>query len=730
MLYGLVALLGKRSAGVLLICAALFLGAARMTSALIRPKIEARYGVQISGTIRGEPLLQEDKDRLVCRLTGVRIDDEPLNADIRLYLREGASSLQGVQAGQNVRVRGMLWEPDVAKNPGEFDFAAFLWKNGMAAYATAKVSDAEISSGSSGLSAFLCKARERVASRIDSLFARNSGIVKALILGTREDLSDEISEDFSRAGIAHLLAISGLHVSLIAMLANWILHFFLSRRISFWITLLLVVFYGILSGLRASVLRAILMFAVLGGGALLGRPSDAPTRIAAAFLILLVANPLYLTDAGFVLSFSASAGLIFLSPPMERLLCLPEISQKRFFGRCLHRALSMISATMCAQLATLPSLILYFGEIPLLSFATNLLAVPLTMFALFLAVPALFIPFLGVPIAWIVDLLLDGLVRLSGLGANLPFSALRLMQFPALLAAIFVGLIFAVSDLSRISRKTREWMLLGLPLLACIAALLGRASVAGLTISFLEAGNADAAVLCAQGETYLIDAGLEQTPAASFLESRNLQPNAIFLSHPDEDHAGGLLQVLQTAPPQCIYVPVGWYTHMEEDGLVRQAFAQAEEMGIPIVELSQGDRVQLSAKVTATVLYPSRDTQAANSNALSMLLLVEYGEGAALFTGDLSIAQEPESLPDVDVLKIAHHGSNTSTSFRLIEETSPSVAVISCGENSYGHPSEEVIDRLEDFGAQIWRTDHSGAVTVRIFQNGWVHAGGFCGGEE
>ena len=273
-------------------------------------------------------------------------------------------------------------------------------------------------------------------------------------------------------------------------------------------------------------------------------------------------------------------------------------------------------------------------------------------------------------------------------------------------------------------------MLLGLPLLACIAALLGRASVSGLTISFLEAGNADAAVLCAQGETYLIDAGLEQTPAASFLESRNLQPNAIFLSHPDEDHAGGLLQVLQTAPPQCIYVPVGWYAHMEEDGLVRQAFAQAEEMGIPIVELSQGDRVQLSAKVTATVLYPSRDTQAANSNALSMLLLVEYGEGAALFTGDLSIAQEPESLPDVDVLKIAHHGSNTSTSFRLIEETSPSVAVISCGENSYGHPSEEVIDRLEDFGAQIWRTDHSGAVTVRIFQNGWVHAGGFCGGEE
>ena len=255
----------------------------------------------------------------------MRVVDETPDFDIRLYLRGNVSALRDIAPGQRVTFTGHLWAPDGATNPGQFDFAAYLWRNGVAAYATAELEDAVISGEARGLEAWLYGLRTAIGERIDALFPRSADMVRALVLGDRGDMAEDLRESFDRAGVTHVLSISGLHITMLAMAIMALLALILPRRWAFWLTLVLVTFYGLLVGMVPSVVRSILMYAALGAGQATGRPTDSFTRLALAFLALLVWNPLYLDDAGFVLSFSACAGMLCLTSPLTPLLRIDRL---------------------------------------------------------------------------------------------------------------------------------------------------------------------------------------------------------------------------------------------------------------------------------------------------------------------------------------------------------------------------------------------------------------------
>ncbi len=738
--YGL-ARLGKRRCSALIVAAGLFLGAARMTQAVnAQPAVEDRFSLTVSGTVADSPFVDAQIDRLTCRLTDVRADGEALDYDIRLYLRGNESALREIAPGQIVTATAHLWAPDRAGNPGEFDFSAYLWRNGVAAYATAELADAQISGAPRGVAAMLHSARLKIGARIDELFPRSSQLVRALVLGDRGDMDEHLQESFDRAGVTHVLSISGLHITLLAMAMMSLLGLLLPRRWAFWLSLIVIVLYGVLVGMASSVLRAILMYAALGAGQALGRPTDTLTRLALAFLLLLAWNPLYVSDAGFVLSFSASAGMVCLSPVLSRVLRVDRLRPPRYslrptallqrLGRYLA---SLLCATLAAQLATLPAVIAYYGELPLLATLGNLVVVPLILAGMYLAIAALPLSVLWLPLGGIVaaagDIALHLGAQLTHLCAALPLNALALPAFPGWLTALYACAVLAISEFSRLQKRLRSWLLLALPALACVAALLPGPQ--GVQIVFLDAGQADAAVVLAEGAAYLVDAGLESTPADDYLTHLGLAPQAVFLSHPHTDHAGGLGEVLEVCPPETIYIPVGWYD-VEADEGVDALLDRARAMGVAVVELAAGDTVRLSENVTATVLHPARGVSyAGDANAISMLLRIDYGQASALFTGDLEIREEPGPMPDVDVLKVPHHGSDNSSSLRLLYSASPSAAVISVGAgNAYGHPAEGLLRRLAGTGARILRTDRDGAVTARLFPDGSVEISTYFAAEE
>ena len=394
---------------------------------------------------------------------------------------------------------------------------------------------------------------------------------------------------------------------------------------------------------------------------------------------------------------------------------------------------SLLCATLAAQLSTLPAVIAYYGELPLLATLGNLIVVPLILLGMYLAVAALLLSLLWLPLGALVaavgDVVLLCSTQLTRLCAALPLNALAIPAFPLWLTLLFVATTAAISPLTRLHKGLRYALLAVLPALACVAALLPGPQ--GLQVTFLDAGQADAAVVLAEGRAYLVDVGLEGSPVNDYLAYIGCAPEAVFLSHPHTDHAGGLITLLEEHVPETIYIPAGW-DDVEADADVIEGLQAAEALGSDIVTLAAGGRRTALGKRLRNSALPSADIEASgDANAVSMLLRIGYGEASALFTGDLEIADEPGPMPDVDLLKVPHHGSDNSSSLIFLHSASPSAAVISVGRgNAYGHPAEALLARLEGTDARIFRTDGCGAVMAQLFEDGTVSISTYLSPED
>ncbi len=272
-------------------------------------------------------------------------------------------------AGDAVSFTGELFEPKGRTNPGGFDFARFLWARGTPLCASAKPETLAISPGASWVGAL----RERITRAIERAFPGNAPLAQALVLGDKSALSDALADDFRIAGLSHLLAVSGLHISCLALALERLLRLLrCGRRASLCVTLLLLAAYAGLIGFPASVLRAALMFALVRSAPLFGRPADALTGLSAAFVLILLTRPLSIGDAGFQLSFAAVGSMLLLREPVQKLLRMPGafrwpgFSDVRVALRWLWAwACNLFCVSVAVQLGTLPVLVMTFGAVSL-----------------------------------------------------------------------------------------------------------------------------------------------------------------------------------------------------------------------------------------------------------------------------------------------------------------------------------------------------------------------------
>ena len=692
------------------------------------------------GRVVSEPERRPGRLRAVVRVDSVQIGARTLHVSGRV-LCHWRDSNGRLEPGDRFFARGTLTAPDGQRNPGEFDYREYLRRKNIAGlFYTARQAPIILLShpGRDSLLGWLfSRPRRRIARMFEEVVLphENAVLLKALILGVRGELSPKVRERFASTGTVHILAVSGLHVGFVMLFLfglAWLLRLRDPWKSLF--VMLALAYYAGLTGFKAPVLRATLMADLFLLGRLLQRDADIYNILAGAALAILIVRPQELFSVGFQLSFAAVFGIVFLFRKLQPLL-LPQTltDPKGPLAWLAKRGLELLLVSFCAQLATLPLTAIYFERVPLVASFANLVVVPLTQvivsLGFLLIPPGLFLP----PAAAYLGKTLSALLQaLTGFVALLSrFEVLRLDTAPLGHAGVLFLWAAGLFLLWMLLRRRFGYVLIGL--LLVLNFFVWRPVLRGnnVHVIFLDVGQGDAALVYRPSQwAFLVDAGPlterydagKQTILPLLRRKGIRQLDAIFLSHPHSDHIGGVPYLLRHLPVSVIY------TIDAEDEEFRPDYRPlCDSLGVPIRFLYAGDFVPGFAPARIWVLSPVQammHDSRFNTNCKSLVLKIQVGTHAFLFCGDLERETERALLPwgkwlHADVLKVAHHGSITSSDPQFLLAVSPAWGVISVGKwNSFGHPSSLVLNRLRALGASVLRTDENGAV---IFQTDGKH---------
>ena len=665
----------------------------------------------VTAVVCEEPIEQTEQHRTVITVKNARADGRAVKGKIRIYIY---STRLEYEVGQSLKIENCkLSIPDGVTNPNGFDFNAYLWRNGVSLCGSANAENITVIGEEGSLKRTLYRIRRDLCGISDRLFEDSSDVMRAVLLGDRSGLSDETYEDFSRVGIAHIIALSGLHVSAIALALDWIMkRLRFPRTLRSLISVVLLVLYTVMTGAGSSTIRAVLMYAILCIDREMGYPSDTLTRMGIAFLIQLGFNPLLIGDNGFVLSYISVAAILSFSEAFlnaERMKRLPQPVQT---------VINAGSASFAVQTVTFPLLSGMFYSVSAVSVPINMICVPFAILALYLGAASLGLGCISIKaaavIGWPAKMLWRGIKILCKTVSGWSVSQITACPWPVWLMVLF----FVIAIRSGVYlARTKTGQRIGLGLLVMIILLFliwPIPKIDHLQITFVDVGYGDGTVVNAQGSTYVIDCGRDNGIVADFLSSERRNVKAIFVSHPDSDHIGGLKEILARYPWVKVYLPSDW-NKLE----VNEETARLIE-NTNVVYLSQGDSVALSEEVNAHVIWPPADFEPDSDNNGCLVLKIEYKQAEALFMADVTDKFDASCAVDTDVLKVAHHGSKYATTERFLSGASPEISVISVGGNSFGHPTEQVLTRLKDIGSEILRTDQCGAIIMDLYEDGRI----------
>ena len=335
----------------------------------------------------------------------------------------------------------------------------------------------------------------------------------------------------------------------------------------------------------------------------------------------------------------------------------------------------------------------------------------------------------GIPIiALCADHMFGLLNRCVAFFARLPLSSVRVARFPIWLTLLCIAACLFASNLSKLKLGIRRVLPLAVIIAMPLANLCAHLTTLDFSAVFLDAGQADCAVIRSGGEVYLVDTGDSYSPLADYLSAMNYRPKAVFLSHLHADHTGGLEDVLQLCPPETIYLPAD--TQAFETGAeIPATLDAARNLGVEIVTLDAGAEIELAGETFADILAPAAGFPASSANENSMVLRVRHADSSLLFCGDAPAKIAARAAADSTVLKVSHHGAKDSLNAKLLDAVNPEAAIISVGYNTYGHPRKECLEMLNARGIDVYRTDRCGAITCS-FRNGELKVTTYCASED
>jgi competence protein ComEC len=690
-----------------------------------------RGQMQLRGVISQAPDVRDNSTRLTVSVSEIDIDNNrcEVTGEILVFLPRYPAR----EYGDFINITG---EPETPSPIGDFDYRGYLAGQGI--YTVMFYPEIEVLDNGRGNPALagIYSLRNNLADSFGRILPEpQASLAQGVILGIRGNISSDVTDDFSRSGVSHLLAISGLHLGIIAGVMLGIGLWLFGRRhyLYVWLALAAVWFFAVITGFHLPVVRGAIMASLFLFAEMLGRQRSAIVALVFAAAVMVGIWPYILGNASFQLSFLAMAGLVFIFPIIRdfgRRITSRFLGGEGFIVATANASVDILAATLGAVLAVWPVVAYYFGIVSLVGPLATFLALPALPGAIVLgalaAVLGLFVMPLAQVFGWLAWLFLSYILAVaSGLAA--PSGAVVELDSvsPILIWIYYPVLGFLLWLYHQKSRATDDqptatpkrpirvsfplsrrlkWVMVTLLVMAVLVT--GMAFTlpdARLHVSFLDVGEGDAILVRMGSRQVLIDGGPGRQAVSVELGKKmpfwDRSIDLVILTHPHQDHLGGLVDVLRDfRVDKVVFVDSAYRSPLYTEWL-----ELLDEKAIETVDVRTGWRVELSDGVVLEVLSPpdelfsGTDSDTDNNSIVARLC---YGEVSFLLCGDIMREAETElafSRADLasTVLKVPHHGSDTSTIPEFLAVVDPQVAVISAGiDNKFGHPDAAVVERL------------------------------------
>lgn len=637
-------------------------------------------------------------------VTNINNNDLKINEKIILYLQSDIK----INTNSEIQVRGNVSNIRCQKNKLVFNYENYLRNNKINTVifcndSTVKVLKNDYSILNKISRNFKEYAEDTFYSKIDK---KNANIILSIILGDKSYLEDNFLDNIRSIGLAHIFAVSGLHIGILYSFFVFVLRKIgLSKKKSFIITWSILWIYGFLIGFPTSVLRTLLMFTVHFLGDLLYRKYNSINSLVFAGLVLLIINPFWIFDVGFQLSFTAALSLVIYSKYIKKII--------KF-----NNKLKSLYVFTFLQIIILPILSYHFNYIPLLSIIYNIIFIPAFSLVIIASFGLLAIGWLDIYITNFLFLMLNyfinSLYYFICLLNNIKLNGVRIYSLNTFEITSYYLFIFLVYNIKikkhlNISKVVFTFFVIVIFYNSVLIPLADE----NLYINIIDVGQGSSALVSYKNKNFLIDAGSNSN---NNIGSNTLLPymvkrgifniDGIFVSHWHFDHYSGIDALLEDLKIENIY---SGYINDEVD------------LNDNIKLLNTGDNKRINDKLNIRILWPSLGYISNNENNMSLVILIEYYTYKILFTGDIEKEIEDilinNGLIDVDILIVPHHGSKTSSTMNFVKNLEPEYSLISYGNNNYGIPNEEVIDRYKKKNSTILTTFDDGEIDFIINRN-------------
>ncbi len=700
----------------------------------------AGHFITLDGLVTREPDVRKEYTGYVLAAEAVWLGDKRVPAKGLTLVRVYENSAE-FSYGDRLRLKGLLYQPEEPGNFGAFNYRAYLARRGIYCLMKIEQSDYVQCLGVGGNAAvrlaLQSKARLlQVASQ--TMSERQTEVLAGLLFGNQGGIDQSVKDVFAQTGVSHVLSVSGLHMAYVVagvlLLAGWL---GLPRRAVPVLTLVVLLFYTVMTGMGPAVIRSGIMAMLVLMAVQLGRERDWPSALALAALVILLFDPSALYEIGFQLSFAATWGILYLMPLLGELL-VGRWGWPRWLGMSL-------GVTIAAQLATLPLLVYYFNLVTPVAPLANLVLVPLVGMIMLLGFVGSVVGLVFLPAAMLINagtgVLIEFFIGLAHLFSLLPGGSSYVATPPWYAVTLwYVGLVGLVEIISGrlapppvvplslyLLNGQDRWNRLVSTGTAIMLMLIiiwpWNGTCSQLQVHFIDVGQGDSILVrFPGGRTMLVDAGgrlgdldegrgVGDTIVVPYLHRLGMDKlDVLVVTHPHGDHAGGV-------PPVMEKLRVGALVLSGAPGYA-ELLEQVEPLDVPVYRVGRGQSLQIDEAVEVIVLAPAGKipkSAVEDLNNVSLVLRLDYGQVSFLLTGDIEEEAQQVLLSSgaelqADVLKVPHHGSRFFEP-EFISAVDPDYAVIQVGKNNrFGHPARDMLEVLASTGAEVLRNDRDGAV--------------------
>lgn len=703
--------------------------------------------LEIVGTIISNPMDKQYKNQYILKVEKINENKSYKNTNLQLNVKKEEKLLS---YGDKIIIKGNFEEASSARNEGGFDYKQYLKSKNVYGIISVDKKDIKLikKNNVDVIDLLANKVSNSMKIKIEqNLSNETSKLLSGILIGNKNNLQKEIQEDFRNSSLSHVLAISGMHVSYIMLGITFVINKMkFNKKISKIITIFILLFFIILTGKTASVTRACFMSSYIILASLFHKKAHVLASISISLLIILIINPYLILDIGLQLSYGGTIGIVLIYPILKKLKKKKEDKNSKF-KKIIHKVkekiLDIILITISANLVIFPIVLFHYNTISFTFIISNLLISPIIGIIIILGFISVFASYIISPISKVMFLILQTflnlLIKIAHFCAELPFSK---VYFPTpkiyVIIIYYVFLIFIILERNKIIviKKINKKIIIIFVIIIIILNLILNFIPKTFTISFIDVGQGDSMLISTpKGKKILIDGGGSRDEESFNIGKQTLIPyllnkgitklDYILISHFDSDHVGGILSVLEELKVEKVII-----CEQEENENYRRFKEIVKNKKIKVYVVKKGDNVKIEENILLNILWPKDEKIKENAiNNNSIVAKLNYKNFSILLTGDIEKIAENEILKEYEnsnilnanILKVAHHGSKSSSINEFLEKVKPQIALIGVGEeNTFGHPNEGVLKRLKNINTKIYRTDKKGEITIKINRKGCI----------